>query len=183
MKLDVCLFHFFLIFSCQHLSTYSSIHEILYYFNYFELQRSSDGTRFNTITTVLAAGNSQTQKKFFVTDKLPIEGNNFYRLKMIDKDGKSTYSNIQEFKFLKVNSTFTISPNPTKDFINIISSNDIKDEQVKITDLNGKTLYSAKQIFTAGQQYKISIAQFSKQVLIITIQSNNEKEQFKVVKE
>jgi hypothetical protein len=80
-------------------------------------------------------------------------------------------------------SSFIVSPNPTKDFINIVSSNNVRDVQVKISDMSGKALYATRQNFVIGQQLKVSLLQLPKEVLIITIVSNAAREEFKIVKE
>lgn len=76
----------------------------------FELERSADGRNFNKIGTV-AARNTAGNHLYNLVDNYPIQGLNFYRLKMIDIDGSFKYSTI-----LKVErngkKTFSVYPNP-----------------------------------------------------------------------
>lgn len=65
----------------------------------FAIQRSSDGIFFETISIVNAIGNSSTPVTYTYSDKFPIPGLNYYRLKMIDQDGKYTYSPIRTIAF------------------------------------------------------------------------------------
>ncbi len=153
---------------------------------YFNIQRSNDGVNFNTISKVTAAGNSASTKNYTYTDinATALHADKlYYRLQEVDKDSKSNYSNIQVIDFKKNNALFTISPNPANDFINIVASDNVANAQVSITDMNGRTLYTGKQNFTANQHIKIPASQFSKQVLIVTINTGNGKQEFKVVKE
>jgi hypothetical protein len=60
----------------------------------FDIQRSSDGTNYSTIGSVNAAGNSSGNLNYDFTDPNPTQGNNFYRLKQVDLDGGTEYSNI-----------------------------------------------------------------------------------------
>ncbi len=153
---------------------------------YFNIQRSIDGIHFSTISTKAAAGNSTSTKKYFYTDinvatlhvtKL------FYRLQEIDEDGNNNYSKVQTIEFRKSNILFTISPNPAKDYINISASDNIVDAQISIADMNGRILYSIKKNFSSVEQVKISTLRFAKQILLVTINADNMKQQFKVVKE
>ncbi len=62
----------------------------------FEIEKSSDGQIFSTLTTTKAQGNSSTAKDYTSTDKNPTTKGEFiyYRLKMIDNDGTFKYSDI-----------------------------------------------------------------------------------------
>lgn len=57
----------------------------------FEVMKSADGVHF-TSTGSVAGGDGTLSYTF--TDHSPAAGNNFYRLKMFDRDGSVTYSNI-----------------------------------------------------------------------------------------
>ncbi|MEK7226351.1 MAG: LamG domain-containing protein, partial [Bacteroidota bacterium] len=49
--------------------------------SHFEIERSSDGSSFNTIGQVTARGNSTDKQYYTFTDQQPAAGTNFYRLK------------------------------------------------------------------------------------------------------
>ena len=70
----------------------------------YEIERSSDGSNFNSIGTVDAMNsNSMNHYNFIDTD--PLRGNNFYRLRSIDADGQYSYSVILK---VNVNGIYTI---------------------------------------------------------------------------
>jgi hypothetical protein len=58
----------------------------------FEIDWSSDGVNFTAIATAPAAGNSSVIKSYSKIDYSIASGVNFYRLKMIDMDGRVSYS-------------------------------------------------------------------------------------------
>lgn len=62
----------------------------------FDIEKSSNGQIFSTITTTKGQGNSNTAKDYIAIDKNPSTKGEFiyYRLKMIDNDGTFKYSNI-----------------------------------------------------------------------------------------
>ncbi|MBN8855030.1 MAG: hypothetical protein BGO55_25525 [Sphingobacteriales bacterium 50-39] len=65
----------------------------------FIIERSSDGKTYTDIGTVEAAGTSYTKRYYYFTDNTPNEGNNYYRLRQSDLDGKFTYSPIRMLNF------------------------------------------------------------------------------------
>ncbi len=65
----------------------------------FEVEWSSDGSNFKTISTLNASGNSDVNKSYSFLDKNITSGNNFYRLKTIDTDGKFYYSPVVKVNF------------------------------------------------------------------------------------
>jgi len=84
--------------------------------NYFEVERSIDGQNFEHASTVSAAGNSTTTKSYaYIDDASNLSGTVYYRLKTVDKDGSSTYSNVI---FVTIRSsqltTLSVYPNPLR---------------------------------------------------------------------
>jgi hypothetical protein len=75
----------------------------------YEVQRSKDGTTYNVIGTVTAGAFDYSYR-----DESPLKGINFYRLKMLDKDGRSEYSAVRTVSNEK-NITVMIYPNPVMD--------------------------------------------------------------------
>ncbi|RKD19043.1 hypothetical protein BCY91_14300 [Pelobium manganitolerans] len=58
--------------------------------NHFELYRSGDGETFSYLTSLSAAGNTETEQGYQFIDDNPLTGINYYQLKQVDFDGKST---------------------------------------------------------------------------------------------
>ncbi len=82
--------------------------------NYFEIEKSSDRLSFNTIAKINGS-NSSIARKYNYVDEKAYGKSLFYRLKMVDKDGTTTYSNIQSVN-VKNDDNFVsnIFPNPAK---------------------------------------------------------------------
>ena len=79
---------------------------------HFELQKSYDGNFFKTLTIVSAAGNSSTTKRYSYIDREYLLENNFYRLKSVDLDGKSSLSNTVLIKNIVAKQSIMIDGNP-----------------------------------------------------------------------
>jgi hypothetical protein len=91
----------------------------------YAVERSDDGIDFKPIGSVTAKGNSNTTTNYDFTDKYPSnqltnQPINYYRLKMIDKDGSFEYSNVislrQKVSAFEVQSIY---PNPTASNVNV----------------------------------------------------------------
>jgi hypothetical protein len=76
----------------------------------YEVEKSSNGSTFTKAGTVTAKGLS-TYNWF---DASPINGSNYYRLKMMDKDGSFKYSSTVNVKIGSIKNVFTIAGNPIK---------------------------------------------------------------------
>jgi hypothetical protein len=92
----------------------------------FQVQRSSDGLHWDSMGTVAAKGDGVYQ----VYDNSPLRDMNYYRLKMIDHDGRYTYSPVRQVRMGDNGAGFVIIPNPASDqavihFNQIISSPEI----------------------------------------------------------
>lgn len=117
--------------------------------NCFEIERANvlnNGAGygiFNNITTIKAAGNSNTTLDYNYTDRNVIYGESYaYRLKVTDIDGTYSYSGIREVTIenangLRINE---FSPNPanyvTK--LNYNLAQDVSDLRISILDITGK---------------------------------------------
>lgn len=62
--------------------------------DYFNIDKSVDGTTFETIATIKGAGNSNKLLSYLSKDMFPNNGINYYRLKQTDYDGNFSYSKI-----------------------------------------------------------------------------------------
>ena len=62
--------------------------------DHFEIERSRDAASFSKVGELKSAGNSSTLISYQWHDKPPLSGLNYYRLKSVDKDSRSTYSQV-----------------------------------------------------------------------------------------
>lgn len=77
----------------------------------YDVERSTDGTRFTTIGTVMAV-NSQGRHQYSFTDHQPASGKNFYRLKIVERFKAPHYSDIKVINRGKATFGVTVQPNP-----------------------------------------------------------------------
>ncbi|CAN5838172.1 T9SS type A sorting domain-containing protein [soil metagenome] len=108
----------------------------------FEIQRSNDGTIFESIGSIASNNNSGINVYRFA-DRLPLTGINYYRLKQVDITGRYVYSVTIKINFLKLVS-ISLSPNPVKDILHIAGAENFED--VKLVNIQGSILLKMKGI-------------------------------------
>ena len=123
---------------------------------HYELERSTDGQQF-TVCHVQPAFNQINKNTYTFTDSL--HGINskqqFYRLKMVDKDGGFTRSNtVQISRNGTTKNLFTLYPNPVKDVLYIAAPAQTGVAVVSIYNAAGQQLI--RQTVTAAAQAGIN---------------------------
>ena len=111
---------------------------------YFEIEKSTDGQLFTTLGRVNAAGNSSESKYYSLTDFIPANGANYYRLKQVDLDGKTDLSDPVSINFDLEKNEISIYPNPASSQINFTGVQ--KGAVVSLFDIQGKEILSQKII-------------------------------------
>jgi Secretion system C-terminal sorting domain len=106
----------------------------------YEIQSSEDGNIFKTINTVAPKTAESINNYSF--SAAANSGKLFYRLKMINVDGKYTYSDIVPLTVNCEEGTVKIYPNPTSDFLQV-NINKNKTSTVVVLNTAGKTVLSA----------------------------------------
>ena len=96
---------------------------------HFNVQKSTTGKDFVTIDAINAKGAGEYSYNDPITTEDARFKKLYYRLQIVDKDGVLSYSEVRELSI--VNSQFSITPNPAKDFVTILGTN-LK--QVKLLD-------------------------------------------------
>ncbi len=81
----------------------------------YEVEHSADNTNFRKVGAVTAAG--KTSYDFRHTE--PVNGKNYYRLRMVDNDGNFSYSVVKLVNFEK-GVIVNVYPNPVNDKLNVV---------------------------------------------------------------
>lgn len=81
----------------------------------FEIQKSIDAVKFETVGSVQASGNSTTPQYYAFKDAAHNAVATYYRLKMVDKDGSHAFSWVISLNAVAPKNKFNVYPNPTKD--------------------------------------------------------------------
>lgn len=105
--------------------------------NKFIVEKRTNNTGWTDLTTFDAADD---RFKYAATDPAPLSGNNFYRLKIIDKEGSNYYSEIRAIRINSFEADLFIYPNPATDKI-FISGKLQQGLPIKLLDLSGRIIW------------------------------------------
>jgi hypothetical protein len=149
---------------------------------YFNIQRSIDGINFTSIAKISAVGNSKQPISYGYTDNVQniVMNKLFYRIKIVDKDGKSKYSNIITVNKPTLTTKFTVSPNPAINYLKITNNSNINSSNatVILTDLLGHVLLKHELKLPTEQ---ISLSHIAKGTYIVSILTRNDKQTQKII--
>lgn len=140
---------------------------------YFELQRSSSNSgNFSSVAKVTGL------PPYYAIDPQPLAGDNYYRVKQVDKNGKITYSKVVKLQQNNLPIIASIYPNPVLDELNVKFENVRKSEQYlfQITNTVGQVLIQETNRIKLGESVqKLQLKKLPAQVYYLKIlNSNNE---------
>ncbi|RXK58741.1 T9SS type A sorting domain-containing protein [Lacibacter luteus] len=119
--------------------------------SFFEIEQSTDGANFSLagVVSYTSAQNMQSYSKLICNAST---GNNYYRLRTVYTDGKSSYSKTIIFNFAGIASAVKAGPNPFTNKINIEfrETNSRTKYQVRLLDLSGKLISKTNYSSTMG---------------------------------
>ncbi len=129
----------------------------------FEIESSNNGKEFKTIGFVSGAGNSNSVNRyqFQVTENF----GSYYRLKQIDFDGQSNYSEIVSVK--NSDDEIKFSPNPFSDNIQISTKQEIN--LIEVIDMTGKVIISKSP---EANQFNLNTTELLSGIYFIKIYNN-----------
>jgi hypothetical protein len=123
--------------------------------SHFEVQRSGDGITYSTIGRVHALATPTDIKQYSFTDAQPQKGNNYYRLKQVDSDGRFEYSPIRKLIFDDKAQLLTVYPNPVSDELVIDFNTGSGITEVLVYDATGKLLQ--QRGFSSGLPMRVPV--------------------------
>ncbi|RAW03452.1 T9SS type A sorting domain-containing protein [Pseudochryseolinea flava] len=130
----------------------------------FVVERAVNAEEFAPIGTRDGQGTTNNPYTYELTDREPIVGNSYYRLKQIDFDGTVTYSEVRLITFnpeIPTELSLTIYPNPVKN--NVLSFELIEPKPtmgfpVTVLSAHGAPIYQGTLISTPGQiKYEVEL--------------------------
>ncbi|MBS1730902.1 MAG: T9SS type A sorting domain-containing protein [Bacteroidetes bacterium] len=144
----------------------------------FTVERSGNGKDFLGITTLPAkhaAGNA-----YSYTDKNPLNGDNYYRIKENAANGTNTYSQILKVTFAD-SQTISLYPNPAKNTVTLKGLNINATATIKITDMQGREI--SKQNFSNTSSTTLSIKTLAQGSYFILVEQEGKLTKLRLVKE
>jgi hypothetical protein len=151
----------------------------------YDIERSSDGNNYSRIGTTSAVRGS-TRNSYAFTDRQPKSGFNYYRLKIHDANGRTTYSSVISLNVTVKGFTInSVSPNPFIDnFVVVISSETAEPVTIRVIDNAGREVHS-QSLTTAKGVNNIGIKNLSKLspgIYIVEVRSSGTEQRVKLMK-
>jgi hypothetical protein len=115
---------------------------------YFDIERSANGRDWSAIGQVKGNGTTAKATNYAFVDEAPLATVNYYRLKQVDMDGKSSYSATVSVNFKGVGKQLSVFPNPANDRLNLVSDRFDTEGVVEIYDLSGRLVQSVRNTAT-----------------------------------
>ncbi len=144
---------------------------------YFTLESSVDGRRFSTLKDMNVKGIGEFSYNY--SDK-PAAEKTFYRLKLVDANGRSTYSHIIFIQSadLKKQLIQNLYPNPSTDVVNTQVLAERKENAVvTVTDVSGKSVLMKNYSLSPGlNNCALNVSQLNSGLYILKIIVNGVSE-------
>jgi ELWxxDGT repeat protein len=126
--------------------------------HHFEVERSTDGVNFEKIGQVASKGNSQRANYNLLDVNAYKQKSNrlFYRLNMVDIDGKSRYSPIAMIQLEQQANRLSIYPNPVGNSLRLqFASHKKQDAEIRVMNASGQVVKRLNLQVQAGQNQQL----------------------------
>ena len=141
--------------------------------SHFIIEHSSDGKSYSEIGKVHGHGNTSETKHYTYIHETPSIGINYYRIKQVDYDGQSSYSDVASVVYESDGGDVRIYPNPASSEVTISTT---EPTSVQVMDMYGRVLIN--QDISEGQN-TLEISELPSGILIFVVGD----QRFKVLKE
>jgi len=145
--------------------------------DYFEIQRSTDDLAWEVIETVQGAGFSNTSLNYDYLDRENPNANTYYRLRQVDYDGRSKFSDIISIRCENnmEKPTISIYPNPFNSILNIEFKNwDMKSAEIELVDITSRTIKTWKLENTVPNfVYEVNLSNLNPAMYMLRIKTSS----------
>ena len=139
----------------------------------YEVQLSDNGFDFKTVGTVAIQNSTSNNKTYYFTNNVISSSINFYKLKMVNMDGSSAYSNILKLSNNQKNiNTLDVMPNPAKDNLFVhINANRVRSSNIEIVNMLGQIIYRKNiQIIKGKNTIPINVGNLPRGVFFLKVE-------------
>jgi hypothetical protein len=144
-------------------------------FKNYEVQYSKDGVNFETISVVNGQGDNSSYSKVHS----PAQGKAYYRLKSVDNDNRSAYSQVIALNISCGKGSILVYPNPARDVLNVnVTGADANGTMATLFNVAGQTVLSMNLSNGSNQ---LDISRLSRGIYQLRLINNSGTENIKVV--
>ncbi|MBL7857286.1 MAG: hypothetical protein JNM57_06325 [Cyclobacteriaceae bacterium] len=155
--------------------------------DYFEVEKSIDGQTFYTIGTQPGSGNTSVSKRYtFVDAEVSPFYKYYYRIRQVDFNGDSDYSNVIMLQAVgEASQRWVVFPNPVKDKFTMMATDPIIDGSVNVVIFspNGMTIFQGSgKLEDLSAQIEKTLHESSAGIYLIQINEGAYIENFRIVR-
>ena len=152
----------------------------------FEIERSQDAKSFEMVGTVKGKGTSNIENKYEFTDRTPVQGTVYYRLKQVDFNGEFAYSKViaVNAKGLSNELTTQVYPNPFPDILKLtLTAPEKQAADMVIYDMNGRqVLRKAIELDAGVNSMELQLQQLQSGMYLLKIVGEGLESTTKILK-
>ena len=150
--------------------------------DHFVVERSTNGSLFQEIARVAAAGNSNEPKEYHVTDASPVKGLNYYRVQQVDLDSKRSSTIIKTvYSHCEGDNAIQVFPTVSNSSIRVILPAGYEGATVELLTTLGQKVNVP--IAKDNLSYIIRVDQLASAMYIVRVRKGTELHSYKVIKE
>ena len=131
----------------------------------YVLERSTDANHWSTIATVVGLNKGN----YSIIDTDAIVGTDYYRLKITDFNGMSSYSAVRTVNVGAAGVSFYIHPNPADHQTILTFVNGLNEATLSVYDMEGKLVEKKEINLQGSNSYLLYTNQFSKGIYTVSI--------------
>lgn len=135
---------------------------------YFAIERAGADYEWEEIAIINGAGTTDQFRSYRFKDEQPLNGSNYYRLRQVDFDGRTTYSYSIELNSER-SLVQNVYPNPVTDFLHLQLN---EEAQVVLTNTIGKEVFNQNIDGT----YPINMTELDRGIYLLSVRDNNGQE-------
>jgi hypothetical protein len=148
--------------------------------NHFELQRSENGSSFNTIQTIKARNSGRTE--MYNASDITFTSKTFYRLMSVDNDAKTVYSKIVSVSAKASGETFSVSANSTLRELMLVTANATTGNyEYSIVNMKGQLIQKGSRLMGSGVNSILLNQNFKPGIYVIHISNGSFQQQWKMM--
>jgi hypothetical protein len=150
----------------------------------FEIERSTDGTRFSVIGTLQDAyGNGQlaVSAAYTFTDVNPSKGDDYYRIRQVDKDGSYTWSAILRLSLNNPSTALHLQTNPVTDEATLVNNDLLLIQRMQVMDISGRVLLD-QAVYSNNSLLKINTRRLGPGYYLLSVRSGTDHRTMRFVK-
>jgi hypothetical protein len=141
--------------------------------SHFEVERSGDSKEWKTIGSVQASGNVSVEQSYSFTDAAPLDGTNYYRLKIVDLDGQFDFSPIKSVSVTSSALNVVAGPNPATSFLTVSVTQPGRDPyRIRLVNRAGQVVFDQKYA-AANNRVQLNVANYADGSYFLEVTNNS----------